>query len=217
MAGPHPRRRTKPEELAARLTRGPWPWHAGGLVCLAVLLGGTAAARADQPRERFGLELRIGGQAPRNFPELGLYASVGFARSWSAVLGYEVLRTYGVWLPKSCPTTVSPAIMAGLRSGVAYRRRLRYGFGLRGAALLGLSAPELAAGPFPKHVNGAVFDVALDLAATWTWRVLEVALFIDGSYNAGALSSHVCATSPRVSAQVSEVGLLYGLGAAVRW
>ena len=217
MAGRDPRRTTKPAELAARLTRGPWPLRAGGLVVLAMLLGGTAAARADLPRERVGLELRIGGQAPRNFPELGLYASVGFARSWSVVLGYEALRTYGVRLPKSCPTTVSPAIMAGLRSGVAYRIRFRYGFGLRGTALMGLSAPELAAGSFPDCVSGAVFDVALDLAATWAWRVLEVALFIDGSYNVGSVSSHACATSPSVRRLVSEVGALYGLGVAVRW
>jgi hypothetical protein len=198
------------------MTRIAWFWRAGGLVCLGVLFAGPVVAHAESRRERLGLELRLGGQAPRNFPELAVYAAVGFTRDWSAVLGYELLRTYGVWLPKSCPTTVSPAIVSELRAGVARRVPLRYGFGLRGAALLGVAAPALSPGPFPAHTSGAVFDLALDLAATWTWRVLEVSLFLDATYGVGQLSSHVCATAPRVGARVSEVGALYGLGLAVR-
>jgi hypothetical protein len=197
------------------MTGTSWRWRAGA-ACLAVLLGWPVVARAEPGRERFGLELRLGGQAARNFPEIAGYAAVGFARNWSAVLGYEAIRTYGVWLPKSCPTTVTPALGSELRTGVARRVPLRYGFGLRGMALLGIAAPALSATPFPDHAAGAVFDVALDLAATWRWRVLEVGLFIDGSYGVGRLSSHPCATSPRVKARVSEVGALYGLGLAVR-
>jgi len=215
------------------MTRSSWLRRTGA-ACLGVLLVWPAAARAepgplvaraepgpviaraDSGRERFGFELRLGGQAPRNFPEFAGYAAVGFLRHWSAVLGYELIRTYGVWLPKSCPTTATPAIVSDLRTGVARRVPLKYGFGLRGMALLGVSAPALSPGPFPGHASGAVFDLALDLAATWRWRMLEVGLFIDGTYGVGTLSSHPCETKPRAKKHVSEVGALYGLGLAVR-
>ncbi len=193
------------------------PWRCWtGVACLGALLGWSVVARAEAGRERFGFELRIGGQAPRNFPGLAGYAAVGFARNWSAVLGYEVIRTYGVWLPKSCPTKVTPALGSELRTRVARRVPLRYGFGLRGMALLGVAAPALSGTPFPDRATGAVFDMALDLAATWRWRVLEIGLFLDASYGVGRLSSHPCATKPGAKARVNEVGALYGLGLAVR-
>src|SRR5262249_30845010 len=85
----------------------------------------TVAAQAEPPhdgpgarRERFGFELRAGGQVPRAFPVMAVYASVGVAPNWSVGAGYDAIRAIEVTLPKSCQTVVTPVVAASARAGV---------------------------------------------------------------------------------------------------
>jgi hypothetical protein len=190
-----------------------------GLIVL--VLGELTAITPEPPpappaREQFGAEMRVGGQLPRAFPSVALYFSTGLAPDLSIGLGYEVIRAVAVTVPKSCQTVVSPAIMSSLRAGVWRRLRLPSGFALRGGLLAGVASPALSPVAFPDGTSGAAAELAIDLAASWSWRALHVSLYLTPTYALGSLANDFMCSGQPGSTAVSAPGLEFGLGIAVR-
>jgi hypothetical protein len=172
----------------------------------------AAPAHAD----RFGLELRTGAEIPRDYPTVGMVMTVGVGGPWAVGVDYEGVRTLGATLPKSCETTVTPVIGSALRAGVWRRYRLGSGFDLRAGAMLGLAAPALSPGRFPADSGGAAGEAVVDVEAGWSWKALNVSLYLQPSYAVGSMTTGQMCTGQPTSASVSEVGLQIGLGLAVR-
>jgi hypothetical protein len=187
---------------------------------IVIMLAGAAAHADDPPPpprvEHFGFELRTGAELPRDYPTVGAYLSVGVGGPWSVGAGYEGVRTFGVTVPKSCETIVNPVIVSSLRAGAWRRIPLRHGFALRAGLLLGVAAPSLSPGPFPSDSGGAAGEAAIDLAASWSWKALDLAVYAQPSFAAGSLhTSQVCPGMDN-RATVTEAGMQIGFGLAVR-